>query len=47
MVSSSYNIDGIARHVHQLKNSELPKNEKMSFLLQFSTKFRSRNTIKF
>ncbi|PDY25414.1 hypothetical protein CN923_12735 [Bacillus cereus] len=28
-------------HAHQLKNSELPQNEKMSFLLQVSTIFCS------
>ncbi|PFQ87859.1 hypothetical protein COK28_22800 [Bacillus cereus] len=28
-------------HAHQLKNSELPQNEKMRFLLQVSTKFCS------
>ncbi|OPD43975.1 hypothetical protein BVG00_21250 [Bacillus cereus] len=28
-------------HAHQLKNSELPQNEKKNFLLQINTKFRS------
>lgn len=34
-------------HIHQLKNPELPQNEKMNFLLQVNTKFRSGGTIKF
>ncbi|PFW86138.1 hypothetical protein COL27_05320 [Bacillus sp. AFS075960] len=35
-----WGIRGIP-HAHQLKNSELPQNEKMRFLLQVSTKFCS------
>ena len=38
---STLAISWVPPHIHQLKNSELPQNEKMSFLLQVSTKFRS------
>lgn len=31
----------VAPHTHQPKDSELPQNEKMSFLLQVSTHFHS------
>lgn len=34
-------------HTHQLKNSELPQNEKKNFLLQINTKFRPGGTKKF
>lgn len=37
---------GIPPHAHQLKNSELPQNEKKNFLLQINTKFLSGGTKK-
>ncbi|ARZ62813.1 hypothetical protein B7P25_13770 [Bacillus thuringiensis] len=37
----------VPSHIHQLKNSELPQNEKMHFLLQVNTQFRSEGTKKF
>ncbi|WP_025151037.1 hypothetical protein [Bacillus sp. H1a] len=42
-----YAMLGVSSHAHQLKNSKLPQNEKMSFLLPVSTKFRSGGTMKF
>ncbi|WP_144502386.1 YolD-like family protein [Bacillus thuringiensis] len=38
---------GVPPHRYQVKNPELPQNEKMNFLLQVNTKFRSGGTIKF